>query len=358
MAGIARQPVLTLVLFVMLQNPPGAEPPLHRYEVTETHMGSEFKIILYSLDEVAARRASRAAFDRIARLDASFNDYQPESELMKLCERAGGPPVAVSADLFNILQQSKAMFERSGGAFDVTVGPVVRLWRRSRRERKLPAKETLERALSLVSSEFMTLDSKTKTVRLAKPGMKLDLGAIAKGYASDAAVQVLKEQGITRCLVAGAGDIVAGDAPPDSAGWTVGIAPLENPESAPDRSFTLKNGAVSTSGDTERFVEIAGKRYSHIVDSKTGLGKIDRSSVTVVANDGVTADALATAVYALGPDRGLALVENIEGASAYVVRLEEKGKVTYESKRFHSLPRARKDALKTDFPVVGSAHHP
>ena len=346
MAGIARQSVLTLVLLVMLQNPPGAEQPLHRYEFIETHMGSEFKIRLYSLDEATARSASRAAFERIAALDAAFSDYQPESDLMKLCERAGGPPVEVSADLFNILQRSKLMFERSEGAFDVTVGPVVRLWRRARRERKLPAKETIERALSLVSSDFMILDSRTKTVRLAKPGMKLDLGAIAKGYASDAAVKVLKQSGITRCLVAGAGDIVAGDAPPDSTGWSVGIAPLEDPESVPDRTLSLKNGAVSTSGDTERFVEIAGKRYSHIVDSKTGLGKVDRASVTVVAPDGTTADALATAVYALGPDRGLALVENIEGASAYIVRIERKGKVIRESKRFHDLPRVSRDAAK------------
>ncbi len=346
MADSARQAVLSLVLWGLLQTPPGAVQPLHKYEFTETHMGSEFKMILYSLDEATARSASRAAFDRIAALDASFSDYQPESELMRLCERAGGSPVAVSADLFDILQRSKAMYERSEGAFDVTVGPVVRLWRRARRERKLPSKETLEHALALVSSDFMTLDSKTKTVRLAKPGMKLDLGAIAKGYASDAAVRVLKEQGITRCLVAGAGDIVAGDAPPDATGWTVGIAPLENPESAPDQTLSLKNGAVSTSGDTERFVEIAGKRYSHIVDAKTGLGKVDRSSVTVVAPDGATADALATAVYALGPDRGLALVEKCEGASAYVVRLVEKARVTMESKRFRTLARALKTPVK------------
>ena len=345
MAGAVPKSVLTFVILVTLQNPPGAAQPLQRYEFAETHMGSEFKMSLYSFNEVTARSASRAAFDRIAALDALFSDYQSESELMKLCDKAGGPPVDVSADLFKILQQSKAMWERSEGAFDVTVGPVVRLWRRARRERILPAKDTLERALNLVSSEFMTLDSKSKTVRLAKPGMKLDLGAIAKGYAADAAVQVLKEKGITRCLVAGAGDIVVGDAPSDMDGWTVAIAPLETSDFAPDRILSLKNAAVSTSGDTERFVEIAGKRYSHIVDSKTGLGKVDRSSVTVVAPDGATADALATAIYALGPERGLALVENIEGVGAYIARRVEKRIVITESKRFRDLPRARKDGV-------------
>ena len=138
--------------------------------------------------------------------------------------------------------------------------------------------------------------------------MKLDLGGIAKGYAAGEAIAVLKRHGIARALVAGAGDIVVSGPPPDADGWTVGIAPLETPASRARAVYlSLKDAAISTSGDAERFVEIDGKRYSHIVDPRTGLGVVDRCSVTVVAPDGATADSLDTAAYVLGPERGLAL---------------------------------------------------
>ena len=314
---------------------PGDTPA--RYEFTETHMGCDFKIVLYSPDAATARRASRAAFARIGALDASLSDYEPDSELMRLCARAGGPPVAVGDDLFFLLQRSRSMYERSGGAFDVTIGPVVRLWRRARRDRKLPTAENLARARALVSSDLMTLDPEARTVRLAKPGMKLDLGGIAKGYASDEAVKVLRRLGCPSALVAGAGDIVAGDPPPGRDGWTVAVAPLDRGGTAPARTLLLRNAAVSTSGDSERYVEIQGTRYSHIVDPKTGLGVVDRCSVTVVASDGATADALDTSVYILGPVRGLPLVESTPRASVFIARSTPLGYQTIETPLFRAL---------------------
>jgi thiamine biosynthesis lipoprotein len=347
--------VLLLVLCSRWPGPDSNEDTgLSRYEFTETHMGSPFKIVLYSRDEAAARRASRAAFDRIAALDRAFSDYQPDSELMRLCDRAGGPPVKVSDDLFDILQRARAMYERSSGAFDVTVGPVVRLWRRARRDRKMPDPETLARARSLVGFDLVELDPAARTVRLKKPGMKLDLGGIAKGYASQAAVDVLKRQGVGSALVAGAGDIVVSGPPPGRDGWTIAVAPLEDPEAPPERSLLLREAAVSTAGDSERYVVIDGKRYSHIVDPRTGLGIVDRCSVTVVAPDGATADALDTAVYALGPERGLPLVESVEGAAALVVRASGQGRRTFESRRFPALPRAAPDPARGAVGAPGS----
>lgn len=317
----------------------GVGEGLRRFEFAETHMGSEFKIVLYSPDEPTARRASRSAFDRIAALDAAFSDYQPDSELMRLCDRAGGPPVRVSDDLLDILQRSRSVYEKSQGAFDVTVGPVVRLWRRARRDRKMPAPDALEKARRLVSMDLVEVDAAAHTVRLKQAGMKLDLGGIAKGYASDAAVTALKRAGVNRALVAGAGDIVMSGPPPGREGWVIGIAPLDNPEGTPSVYLMLHDAAVSTSGDTERFVVIDGKRYSHIVDPRTGLGVVERASVTVIARNGATADALATAVYGLGPERGLALIESTEGASAYFVTRDERGYTRRESRLFRTLPR-------------------
>ena len=314
---------------------------LERYEFDETHMGSQFHLVLYSPDASTARRASRAAFDRIAALDAALSDYNPDSELMRLCARAGGPPVKVSDDLFDVLERAYALYERSDGAFDVTVGPVVRLWRRAFRDHKMPAADRLAEARALVGSDKLKLDPKARTVQLLKRGMKLDLGGIAKGYASQAAIDVLKKDGIDRALCAGAGDIVVSGPPPGKQGWTIGIAPLAafgDTESA--HRLLLANRAVSTAGDTERFVEIDGKRYSHIVDPRTGLGVVDRATVTVVADDGATADGLDTAVYGLGPERGLPLVEATDQAAALIMRQTPGGLKTYESARFGMLPKA------------------
>ena len=236
------------------------------------------------------------------------------------------------------------MYERSAGAFDVTIAPVGRLWRRARRDRKLPDPARLAEARPLVGSDKMVLDRAARTVQLNKPGMKLDVGGIAKGYAAQAALEVLKKAGMTRALVGGAGDIVVGDPPPGTRGWTIAIAPLE--PGKPGRRLPpllLSDAAVSTSGDAERFVIIDGHRYSHIINPSTGQAVEDRASVTVVARDGATADALETTVYILGPDRGLKLVDDTPGAAAIFVRLTPDGIKTFESSRFKNIPRKKEE---------------
>jgi FAD:protein FMN transferase len=332
------------LLATIMAGPGAAQSPkppenLSRFEFQETHMGSSFKIVLYSTDAESARRASRAAFDRIASLDATLSDYNPDSELSRLPQAATGRPVPVSRDLFEVLDRSRRIYERSNGAFDVTIAPVGRLWRRSRRDRKLPDPERLAEARQLVGSDKMTLDTTARTVEFKKPGMKLDAGGIAKGYASQAALDLLKAAGIRRALVGGAGDIVVGDPPPDSRGWSIAVAPLTPDQSRPALTLLLANSAVSTSGDAERFVIIDGHRYSHIINPVTAMAVEDRASVTVVAQDGGMADALETTVYILGPERGLKLVDDTPGAAAIFVRLTADGVKTYESSRFRQIPK-------------------
>ncbi len=329
---------LSLTFFVPLCY--AAEPPLERHEFREPHMGTEFKIILYTADAPSANAASRAAFDRIGQLDAMLSDYRADSELMQLCAKAGGPPVRVSDELFFVLSRSQDLAKRTDGAFDVTVGPVVRLWRRARRQRQLPDPERLARARELVSFDKLRLDESSQTVELLKPGMQLDLGGIAKGYAADEAMAVLKRLGVARALVAASGDIVVSAPPPGELGWTIGIASLDGAGKPPSDYLLLRDAAASTSGDTEQFVEIAGRRYSHIVDPKTGLGLTDRLQVTVVAPSGTTADSLATAVSVLGPERGLKLVD-ATAASVFIIRDEEGRRKVIQSDRFKELPRAK-----------------
>ena len=308
-------------------------PSPRRFEFTEPHMGTAFTIVLYTDDEATASRASRLAFDRIKALDRTLTDYDPESELMKLAEKAGAGPVAVGPDLFEVLARSKALYERSEGAFDVTIAPVVRLWRRARREKKAPDPELLARALALVGSDAIKLDPDRQTVELTRPGMKLDVGGIAKGFASEEAIKVLKREGIASALVAGSGDIVVSGPPPGRPGWTIAVAPLKpEGDDATGPTILLKDAAVSTSGDAEQFVELDGVRYSHVVDPKTGLGLTERRSVTVIAPEGITADGLDTAACLLGPEKGLALIESTPGAAGLFVRLTPEGREVRESK--------------------------
>jgi thiamine biosynthesis lipoprotein len=310
------------------------EPHLARFTYREPHMGTMFKIILYAPDEAEAGRAAKAAFERIAALDAMMSDYRPASELMQLCRKAGGGPVHVSEPLFYVLARAQEVSRLSGGAFDVTVGPVVRLWRRARKTEQLPDPQKLAQARALLGYQNIRLDNQNHTVQLLKPGMQLDLGGIAKGYAADEGLRVLQQHGITRALVAAGGDIAVSGPPSDAAGWKIGIAPLEDPNAKPSRYLLLHDAAVSTSGDAEQYVEVGGKRYSHIVDPRTGMGLVGRQSVTVVARHGIMADSLTKVVCVLGPERGLAIIENLPDVAALVVRKTDKGTQTIASKRF------------------------
>ena len=297
-------------------------------------MGTTFRIVLYAADEASASKAAKAAFARVAELNAIMSDYQPTSELMKLCEKAGGSPVEVSVDLYEVLQKAQAFAKLTDGAFDISISPVVRLWRKARRTCVMPKADEIKKALDLVDYRKIRLDPKGRTVQLLLMGMLLDLGGIAKGYAADAALAVLRQHGIARALVAAGGDIAVGDAPPDAPGWKIGIAPHTKPDATPDHYLLLKNAGVSTAGDSEQFVEIAGKRYSHIVDPKTGVGLVGRRSVTVIAPNATISDGLDTGLCVLGVERGLKIVEARDDVAALFVFETEKGVETTASKRF------------------------
>lgn len=310
----------------------GAE--LARFESTQPQMGVPFKIVLYAADERAAKGAFEAAFSRIAALDRVLSDYDVESELSRLSRTAGsGRDVPVSKSLWNVLVRSQALARQTDGAFDVTVGPYVRLWRRARRNKQMPSPERLAQARAAVGHGLLELDARRHTARLQNSGMRLDLGGIAMGHAVDEALDVLRKRGITRALVDASGDIGVSDPPPGRRGWTIGVAPLEAHD-APSLNILLANAAVTTSGDAFQHVVIDGKRYSHIVDPRTGLGLTDQSGVTVIAADCTTADSLATAVSVLGPQAGLELVERTPCAAALIVRAADGKPETYETTRF------------------------
>jgi FAD:protein FMN transferase len=307
---------------------------LARFESTQAHMGVPFKIILYAPDEATANRAFQAAFSRISRLNRILSDYDPDSELSRLSHT--GPAakgVPVSDPLWLVLSCSQALAQRSEGAFDITVGPYVRLWRRARRSKEMPSAERLADARDAVGHQYLKLDEKHHTAQLLKPNMRLDLGGIAMGYAVDETLKLLRERGITRALVDASGDIGVGDPPPGKHGWTIVVIPL-SAAGTPSKQILLVNAAVSTAGDALQHVDLGGKRYSHIVDPHTGLGLTDRTGVTVIAGDCLTADSLDTAINVMGPKAGLEIIENTPGAAAFIVRATDHEPEIYESPRF------------------------
>jgi len=315
---------------------------LARFEFQQPHMGTLFKITLYAPDEATARAGSDAAFAKIAALNAALTDYDPESELMQLSKKPVGQPVRVSPDLFKVLQRGQRLAELSDGAFDVTIGPVVRQWRRARRAGELPPPEQLARARQAVGWQKLELNPQNQTATLLAPNMQLDLGGIAKGFAADEALATLRRLGITRALVAASGDIAVSDAPPGQRGWRVSIGmPSGSAASVTNaRVLLLKHAACSTAGDAEQFVEINGVRYSHIVNPHTGVGLTNHLQVTAVARHAMDTDVLDTTVCVLGIERGLRLVESQPGMAALIL-WDNNGKIeAVTSKRFGSIPKA------------------
>ncbi|MSU35564.1 MAG: FAD:protein FMN transferase [Pedosphaera sp.] len=304
-----------------------------RYEFERPQMGLPFRMVLYTTDGQAATNAAEAAWKRIAELNSILSDYLEQSELSRLSRTAGsGRAIPVGQDLWRVLVRSEKMSRASDGTFDVTVGPLVQLWRRARRQRALPEPDRITAARAAVNWRWIELESRARSVRLVTPGMRLDLGAIAKGYALDEALAVLRHRGVSRALVSGGGDMVVGGPPPGELGWKVAVAPLDVLGAPPPRTVWLRWTALCTSGDVFQHVEIGGVRYSHIVDPRTGVGLTDHSLVTVIARRAVTADALSTAVSVLGPIAGIELVERMRSADALLVRpAESEGEQSFQT---------------------------
>lgn len=322
-----------LVLLATVPATRAADPG--RFEYEEPHMGTTFRVVLYAPDRAAADRAAKAVFARVAELNTVMSDYDPNSELMRLCERSAvrpAGPVKASDDLFFVLAEGQKVAELSDGAFDMTIGPIVRLWRQARKDRLPPDEEVRSEAMKKVGYKKLKLDPAAKTVELTVPGMRLDLGGIAKGYAADEGLKVLARHGITCALVAASGDIAVSAPPPGKPGWRVDIAPL--PGAKEKRQLLLKDAAVSTTGDSEQFVEIAGVRYSHVVDPRTGLGQTGRRSVTVVARRGIQADSLTKVAALLPPDEAVKKIESVEGAATLIVVKGATGEEVMQSKGF------------------------
>jgi len=313
------------------------DPTLHRYEFSEYKMGTQFRLIFYCSSDKEAQNISNKAFMRIDELNDIFSDYEEKSEVNRLSTRAGsGEEVKVSDELWDVLSLSQKVSEKSNGAFDVTIGPATKLWRRAIRRQEYPDSEAIKQAQSLVKWRCMKLNVEAKTVELTEPGMRIDLGGIAKGYTVDEVFKLFKANGIERVLIDGGGDIFMGEAPPGKNGWKVhpleeqggihsvskysplrcAVVPLSETNSINRKNRNhLSPGryeAIAGTGITYQNLKIEETVYSHVVNPKSGEGVKSPETIYVRAPNCALADALATALSATSPKHRQNLISKFE----------------------------------------------
>ncbi len=295
--------------FPISKTQPPSNSPLERFDFTQPQMGLPFRLQFYAPDSETATVAANAAYERVRQLNQILSDYETDSELNQLSRTAGqNRDIRVSDDLWKVLAMAQRRAHESDGSFDISVGPLVTLWRKARREHQLPPLALINSGLGRVGFRHIILKPESQSVRLLIPHMHLDLGGIAKGYALDEALSILRRHGITRALVTGSGDMAIGDSPPGKSGWRIEIPPHDSQTNTPSSFIHLKNCGFATSGDTVQRLEINGIRYSHILNPKTGLGLTNHSAVWVVAKDGMTADSFSTMISVIGGFRSLELM--------------------------------------------------
>lgn len=323
-----------LLVAILLTNLFSAIGQYKKYNFQQPKMGSPFNIILYAEDSIRAAHAAQQAFQLVDTLNQVYSDYLPNSELNQLCSTAGsGNWVTVSPVLYSILVSAKAAGNESKGSFDITLSPVIRIWRNARRLKMLPSKESIGLAMQKVGYQLIDIDTLHKMVRLTKPGMQLDLGGIAKGETAQRVSNRLTALGFPFALIDAGGDIVAGSTPANIPGWKIAIN-LPESEELMDRQLLMTNAAVTTSGDLYQYLEVDGVRYSHIINPATGWAVTNNRNVTVIAPQGIHADWLTKACTILPIKKALKLVAKYPGAQVQIAINKNQKIYFYRSRGF------------------------
>jgi thiamine biosynthesis lipoprotein len=311
--AIFKRIALFLPLFLFFLQP--AYPvEVQEHEWSRPFMGTVFNITVYSYPEENAEQAVYRAFERIEELEERLSFYEEQSELNQLSRNAFSEAFIASPDLFAVLQAALHWSRQTHGAFDCTIRPLINLWHSRGGEGILPSRAEIGEARGLIGYKQVLLNTRLRSVRMTTSGMLLDLGGIAKGYSADKALESLEADGFSIVLIDAGGDLRMGDPPPGHPGWNI---TLENSGSGPSR-LRMANGAIATSGDKYKYYEIDGISYSHIVNPRTGLGMTDHRQVTVMAEEGMTADALATALSVMDIKEGLNLINSLENTETLI----------------------------------------
>lgn len=296
-------------------------------------MGTFARIVVVAKNADTGAQCVEAGLAEIRKVDELMSDYKEDSEITRINDRAAQRAVQVSETTYDVLQKSVEFSQLTDGAFDITVGPLVDLFHKAKTEQIAPTPEQIAQAKEKVGFEKLIMDDKNRTIRFAAEGMRLDLGGIAKGYGVDKAIEAARRCGAIGVMVDIGGDVRCFGVPPEGRDhWRIG---LQDPNSAVEGvsggglvlTLTVTNAAVATSGDYQQFVMIEGRRYSHIMNRKTGTSVEGLSSVTIIADNATDADALATSVSVMGPEKGVALIEKLPNIEAILMTSEPKPKI-------------------------------
>jgi thiamine biosynthesis lipoprotein len=343
-----------IALLSQIHQPPRSRNLFHE---TRPAMGTSFEVYLYAPDRAAAKELFELVFVEVERLEGALSNYRPSSEISRINRLAGRQKVTTDPEIFGLIERSLAFSRQTTGAFDITVGPLTKAWGFFRGQGGLPSEKELVRARARTGWRFVELDVDSRMIRFLRPDIELDLGGVGKGYALDRVAAVLEARGVQTALVsAGQSSYLALGAPPGEKGWLVHVP---HPEDRSKRlsSVFLKDEALSTSGSTEKFFELEGRRYSHIINPRTGYPVEGIVQVTVSSSTAESADALSTSLFVLGPKNGRELLDTHGGASALIVKMDEAldqtevitidwpGQSLTESKSLH-----RKNSSRSDNP--------
>jgi len=308
--------------------PVAPAPAARLVEARRLAMGSELHLTAWTDDEPATRAAFAQVFAEFDRLDALLSVWKPGSDVIRLNESAGGTPVPVHDDTRRVLQAAARVSDWTGGTFDVTFGALAEVWKFDHdQDGRVPTAAAIAARLPRVDYRAVVVDAAAGTAALTRPGVRVHLGGIGKGYAVDRAVAILRGAGLRDFLIQAGGDLYAGGQAGDTP-WRLGIQDPRGPGGEPFATVELGDATFSTSGDYERFFELDGVRYHHILDPATGQPARGCRSVTIVARDATVADGLSTGVFILGPDRGMALVERLPDVEAVIVTADNQVRIS------------------------------
>lgn len=314
--NLIKSPVILLGVLLLLP-PRSADKNLHRYEAIRVSMACTYSIVAYGADAQALPGIVEGAFDEVDRIDRLMSHYKPESPLSRLNREASFRPVAVDEELFDFLAEALRYSRDSDGAFDITVGPLMKGWGFFQGEGRVPSDDELVEVRRRIGFEHVVLNARDRTIAFDRPGIELDLGGIAKGYAVDRAVGVLRRHGVAAALVNACGSTIFGaGAPPDRPGWEVGIQDPVDPRRIALK-VSLKDRALSVSGTSEKSFETGGVRYSHIMDPRTGMPVQGLLSVAVLTGSGTAGDALDNVFFVQGVEKSRAQVQRLPETEAY-----------------------------------------
>jgi len=282
-------------------------------------MGTTVEIFLYAETPASAVELFEVAFQEIARVEEALSNYRATSEISRINSTAADRPIVTDPEVFGLIARALEYSRRTGGAFDVTVGPLVGAWGFFRGDGHYPSATALSEARAKVGWRHVVVDSAARSIRFLTPGLQLDLGGIGKGFALDRAASTLQRNGVGRALLgAGQSSYVAIGTPPGSRGWPIAVPDPRDPALALS-TVRLRDQSLSTSGSDQQYFEIDGRRYSHIIDPRTGEPVTGMVQVTVIAPTATDSDALSTALFVLGREGAPAAIEGMEGTAALLV---------------------------------------